>query len=118
MPDESMEDLDQPATRRDLQEFATRRDFEEFATRRDLEEFATRHDFAALEARLDARFDELHRHFDVSVEAFRADIRNIIDFTTATTTSLSGRVETLENNHGRRLTSLELRTTRLERRKK
>jgi len=97
-PEDEMGDLDRPATRRDLADFATKRDIAELreATRRDV--------------------DDLHRHFDVVVESFKAEFRNLFDWVHATTSTLGSRVEHLADNHGGRLLSLETRVTRIEKR--
>ena len=127
--------LDQPATRRDLlaleavtrgdlaaHQEAARRDLLalEEAVRRDLGatnlsvralEEATHRDLLELEARL-------HRHFDVAIESFKTEFGNLYDWTQATTSALRQRLDHFEQNHGTRLTSAELRLTRLERPRK
>jgi hypothetical protein len=78
------QDLDQPATRRDLRALET----------------ALRDDMRALEATLDVKFDErtaeLRRHFDLTAENFRAEFRNLFDWTNATTSSFGTRVTPFE----------------------
>jgi len=72
----------------------------------------------ALEERMDRRFDELRTHFDLTAEDFRAEFRNLYDWTLATTSSLGARLDHVESEHGTRLLSVETRVTRLERRRK
>jgi glutamate-1-semialdehyde aminotransferase len=60
-------DLDQAATRRDLNELQQ-------ATRRDLVALEQR-----LEKRLDDRFADLRRHFDVVGEGFKTEFRVEVD---------------------------------------
>jgi len=141
---DDMEDLDRPATKRDLFELqaATKRDFLELATKDDLRalEAATKDDIRALgaatkddlraldaarqrdlrgfEENVNARFDELHRHFDVAIESFKTEFASLYDWTLATTSSVGQRVTRLETDHGRRLLGLETRVTRLEKRRK
>jgi hypothetical protein len=67
-------------------------------------------------AYVDARYQELRRHFDVVAESFRAEFKNLFDWTEATTSSTGARVDEIDSEHGARLSSLELRVTRLERR--
>jgi chromosome segregation ATPase len=113
------EDRDRPATRGDLNALqqetradvnGLRSDFTQL--RGDFKQL--RDDFASLERRMDTRFDDLHRHFDVVAEDFKTQFGNLFDWTKATTTKLDGRVEHLEQDHGKRLASAELRLTRLE----
>jgi len=100
------QDLDQPATRRDLRALEMRLDAKFDAK------------LANLDAKLDGRTAELRRHFDLTAEAFRAEFRNLFDWTNATATSLGTRLDRVETSHESRLTSVELRVTRLERRRK
>ena len=93
-PDD-MISLDQPATRRDLLEL-----------RRDLRD------------ELRSEISQLHTHFDVVAESFRADFRNLFDWTQATTTSLGGRLDVVERDHGQGLRDLDLRVRALEREKR
>lgn len=90
-----MSDLDQPATKRDLLALETR-----------------------LEARFERRFDELRGRFDVVIESFKTEFGNVYDWTHATTSSLSVRIDRLETSHGSRLLTLETRVNRLEKRRK
>mgnify|MGYP001490938035 CR=1 FL=1 len=71
-----------------------------------------------MDAKLAAQNAELRRHFDLTAENFRAEVRNLFDWTNATTSSLGTRLERVETSHETRLTSVELRVTRLERRRK
>ena len=96
------QDLDQPATRRDVQALET----------------ATRRDLLALEARVDTRFDELRRHFDVVAESFKTEFRNLFDWTQTTTSTLGGRLDRLEVDHQARVGSVELHVAQLERLRK
>jgi len=135
-------DLDQPATRRDLlaletglraDQETTRSDLRALetamradllahqeTTRRDLiaHQEATREALFALEARVDKRFEDLGRHFDVVAESFTTQFGHLFDWTETTTSTLGERVDRLEQNHQTRVGSLELRMTRLERRRK
>jgi hypothetical protein len=113
MPDErSMTDLDQPATRRDLGELRV----EMHAGRDELrgEMHASRDE---LRAEMHAFRDELRRHMDVTAERLIAEMRLYYDAARTWADGLNQRVTTIETDHGTRLTNLELRTTRLERRK-
>ena len=83
------DDLDQPATRRDLFEAQA-------ATRRDI--------------------IELRRHFDVIAESWKSDFKNLFDWAQATTATIGTRLDSVEDDHGSRLTSLEMRVTRIEQR--
>ncbi|MBI3400919.1 MAG: hypothetical protein HY048_05825 [Acidobacteria bacterium] len=66
---------------------------------------------------MDRRFDELRAHFDLTAENFRAEFRNLYDWTLARTSSLGARLDHVEKDHGTRLLSVETRVTRLERRR-
>ncbi len=92
--------LDQPATRRDVRELRTDVGELRDATRRDLIELR----------------EELRRHFDVVAESFKTEFKNSFDWAEATTSSTGTRVDEIEAEHGARLSSLELRVTRLEHR--
>ena len=122
------QDLDHPATRRDLRtlEVATRRGLRALETvlRDDMRALEARLE-AKLEAKLDAKLDainertaELRRHFDVTAENFRTEFMNLFDWTNSKTSSLGTRLDRVETSHETRLTSVELRVTRLERRRK
>jgi len=97
-----MTTLDQPATRRDILEL-----------RREL-----RGEMAALRTEmtgaLEGHIVALRLHFDVAAESFKADFRNLFDWTQATTASGSARLDRVDRDHGKRLSSLELRVTSLE----
>jgi len=62
--------------------------------------------------------EDLRRHFDVVAESFNAQFGQLFDWTQTTTSTLGARVDRLEENHETRVGSLELRVTRLERRRK
>jgi predicted nuclease with TOPRIM domain len=139
-PPDAMIDLDQPATRRDLKEMGDRIGirFQQVDTR--FEQIDVRFEqidarFKQVDARfeqIDARFDqiddkfrkvddnfqELRNHFDVVVETFKTEFRNLFDFVHATTRSLGARLDRLESNHGARLLALETRMTAFEKRRK
>ena len=115
------------ATRRDLRahEEAMRGALlaQEEATRRDLLEHkeATRGDLLAIEARVDKRFDQidgrmedLRRHFDMVAENFDTKFSHLFDWTQATTSTLGGRLDRLEQDHQTRVGSVELPVTQLE----
>jgi hypothetical protein len=87
--------LDQPATRRDLRE-----------------------EIRELRADMERRFDDVRRHIDVSIEAFKSEFANLYDWTQLTTATLGGRIEAIESGHGGRLSALEHRMTRLETKRK
>ena len=121
------------ARKRDLLDLATKDDLRalEAATKDDLRalDAATKDDLHALDAarqrdlrdfeeKVNARFDELHRHFDVAIESFKTEFASLYDWTLATTSSVDRRVTHLETDHGRRLLGLETRVTRLEKRRK
>ena len=141
------EELDTPATRRDLAALGERferrfeqidRRFEQTDTRfeqidRRFEEMDTRFEqidrrFEQMDTRfeqidrrfeqMDTRFDEVKHHFDVVAESFKSDFANLFDWTKTTTSGLTERVNRLEQDHGGRLTSVELRLTRLEQQRK
>ena len=113
------EDLKAFATKDDLKAYATKEDLKAFATKEDLKAYATKEDLKAYPTReeMNARFDELHTHFDVVAEAFRSDFNNLYDWTVANTNILTKRVRHVETGHGARLTSLEAHVTALKRRK-
>jgi hypothetical protein len=67
---------------------------------------------------MERRFDDVHRHIDVSIEAFKSEFANLYDWTQSTTATLGGRIEALESGHGGRLSALEHRVTRLETKRK
>ena len=78
---------------------------------------ATRRDLLALEPRFDSidrRFDELRRHFDSVAEQFTTEFKNLFDWTQATTTTMGQRLDRIEDDYGTRLTSVEIRLTKLE----
>jgi hypothetical protein len=77
----------------------------------ELDQPATRRDVLALE-------EKLRSHFDVVAESFRADFANLFDWTKVTTSAIGERLDGLEHNDANRLTSVESRVTRLERRRK
>lgn len=81
-------------------------------------ESSLRGELRTLEERMARRFDELRTHFELTAENFRAEFRNLYDWTLATTSSLGARLDHVEQNHGTRLLSVETRVTRLERRRK
>lgn len=116
---DDMTDPDRPVTRRELREeleavlrtLATKEDLERFATKEDLKAYPTRDE-------MNARFDELHTHFDVVMESFKSEFRNLHDWAEANTNSLALRVEKVEIGHGSRLGALETRMTRCEARPK
>ena len=116
---EDMTDPDRPVTRRELREeleavlrtLATKDDLKAFVTKEDLKAYPTREE-------MNARFDELRRHFDVVAESFKSEFRNLHDWAEANINSLAGRVENIETGHGARLLSLETRMTRVEARPK
>jgi hypothetical protein len=107
------EDLDQPSTRRDIRALD-----KSLCEEMILREAAIRAEIRARDERIDERFDELRRHFDLIVESFKTEFRNLYDWTHATTSALSARLDHVENDHGTRLLSVETRVTRLERRRK
>jgi len=115
------------ATKDDLRalQAATRDDLRalEAATKDDLSalralDAARQRDLRGFEENVNARFDELHRHFDVAIESFKTEFASLYDWTLATTSSVGQRVTRLETDHGRRLRGLETRVTRLEKRRK
>jgi hypothetical protein len=71
-----------------------------------------------MQAHVDRRYQELRRHFDVVAEEFRSDFKNLFDWTEETTSTIGARVDGIEEDHGSRLTSLEVRVTRIEQRDK
>ncbi len=107
------QDLDQPASRRDVREG-------DAALREEMRAGDTTllGEIRTLEERMNRRFDELHTHFDLTAENFKAEFRNLYDWTVATTSSLDARLGHVEKNHGSRLLSVETRVTRIERRRK
>jgi hypothetical protein len=119
-PEDDMTDLDRPVTKRDLAEFATKYDFAGFATKRDLAEFAfdTKREIAELREATRRDVDDLHRHFDIVVESFKSEFRNLFDWVQTTTSTMGGRIDRLETDHGSRFLVLETRVTRLEKRRK
>ena len=62
--------------------------------------------------------EELHRHFDVAIESFKAEFANLYDWAHARISTITARVDHIETNHGGRLLGLETRVTRLEKRRK
>ena len=125
------QDLDQPATRRDLR--ALRGEVHELGTalRGEIGELGAslrgemsalegslRADIRALDTKIDERTADLRRHFDVTAEQFKAEFKNLFDWTNSTTSGLGTRLDRVETTHEARLTSVELRVTRLERRRK
>jgi hypothetical protein len=127
------DDLKTFATKDDLKAFAMKDDLKTFATKDDLKAFPTKDDLKAYPTRdeikeelkayatkadLDARFEELRRHFDMTAERFETQFNNLFDWTSASTSSLGRRVTDLETNHGGRLLNLETRVTRIEKRRK
>lgn len=125
------QDLDQPATRRDLRavEVSLREEIRagdaslrdevragDAALREELRQELSARDQRF--ERIDQRFDELRAHFDLTADNFRAEFRNLYDWTVATTSSLDARLDHVEKDHGTRLLSVETRVTRLERRRK
>jgi hypothetical protein len=97
--------LDQPATRRDIHEIRAEMNgrFEEVHRR-----FEEVH----------RRFEEVHRHIDVLAEAFKSEFANLYDWSQLTTSTLGGRIDTMDRDHGGRLSTLEHRVTRLEAKRK
>jgi hypothetical protein len=106
------------ATKEDLKAFATKEDLKAFATKEDLKAFATKEDLEALRAETSAGFadmrafvefalmavrDDMRRYVDVMMEGFRTEFRSLYDWTAATTTTLSSRIDRLET----RVTNLE-----------
>ena len=91
-------DLDQPATRRDILEL-----------RGEIADLRTE-----ITAALEGQIAALRLHFDVVAESFKADFRNLFDWTQATTASGGARLDTIERDHGNRLSGLELRVASLE----
>ena len=77
----------------------------------DLDQPATRRDLIALR-------EELRTHFNVVAEQFKAEFKNLFDWTEATTSTIGTPLDGVENDHGSRLTSLETRVTRIEQRHK
>jgi hypothetical protein len=106
---DDMTDLDRPLTCREFQEYGalTRREFQEYGA-------LSRREFRRFEEELHAVRDELRAHFDLVAEKFHSDVQNIIDWMQANVTGLAGRLDTIETDHGPRLTSLETRVTKIE----
>ena len=71
-----------------------------------------------MERRVDSRFDELKRHFDMVAEQFRTEFNNLFDRAHATTSRLGERVDRLAENHRARLDAVELRVDALEKRRR
>ena len=106
-------DIDQPATRRDLLELRSELRGElrgEIGGLRN----ELRGEINSLRSDLTAQILQLHTHFDVVAESFRADFRNLFDWTQATTSSLGGRLDVVERDHGKALNTLDLRVRSLE----
>jgi hypothetical protein len=96
--DENAMNLDQPATRLDIRDI--------------------REEIQQLRQELESRFEDVHRHIDVSMEAFKSEFANLYDWTQLTTSTLGGRVDNMERGHDSRLSALEHRVTRLEAKRK
>ena len=83
-----------------------------------LDQPATRRDIQEIRAEMNGRFEEMHRHIDVLAEAFKSEFANLYDWSQLTTSTLGGRIDTMDREHGGRLSSLEHRVTRLEAKRK
>ena len=113
-------DLDQPATRRDLLELRREIVGVRGELRGDITDLRKelRGEIAGLRTELTeeltGQLTQLRSHFDLVAEAFRADFRNLFDWTHATTESLDRRLHVVERDHGQALSNLDLRVTSLE----
>ena len=96
--DENAMNLDQPATRLDIRD-----------VREEIQQLRQE-----LRQELESRFEDVHRHIDVSMEAFKSEFANLYGWTQLTTSTLGRRVDSMERGQDSRLSALEHRVTRLE----